>query len=73
MNTGKSNGGSGDRPIFIAVTSKNCVISRKRKTKHYFTLFGRHLIRSKGDHVAKLREKIRKRRTSQGTKADAAR
>ena len=48
----------------------NC---RKWKTEDSFSLFGRDLTCNKCDHEAKLRKKIRKRRTVQRTRADAAR
>ena len=58
MSTVTSNAGSGDRPIFIAITSKKCMTCRKSKTKHSFTFSGRDLFCNKCDHEAKRREKI---------------
>ena len=58
MNTGELNTGSRDRPIFIALNSKKCMICRKWKTEDSFNLYGRELICNKCDHEAKLREKI---------------
>ncbi len=59
MDTGRSNAGSRDLPIFIGLDSKKCMICRKWQTEDYFTLSGRELVCNKCDYVAKLRRKIR--------------
>ena len=58
MNTGRSNAGSIDRPIFIALDSKKCKICRNWKTKDSFSFSEKELICHKCEHEAKLREKI---------------
>ena len=64
MNSGGSNAGPRDQPIFITLNSKKCMICRKWKREDSLTSSGSELVCNKYDDEAKLRKKSEKKNQS---------